>query len=357
MLLSHFSALAFLSATAAFSTSPKVSEKVWQIAQNPSREERALSAPAVSSLEEIQSVLDAPSVTLLYEFEDPEVNLENVAARSNGHLLLTATSHPHLYIFDPESRNLSLLYSFPGCNGSFGIVEAAMDVFIVAVGNYSGFLGISGSFGVWSVDLKNYDDSTGSQGEPIITYITDIPEARALNGVTKIEGSSDLVLIADSALGGIWRLNITSGNYSMAIKHVLFSPGDSPLPLGINGIRTHDQKIHFSNSAQRLYGSIAIDETGGATGEPEIIAGASPAVKTWDDLAIDWEGNGWIATHANGVTEVTLSGKQRNVTSDQIHQPTSLIFGRGPGLEKRLYVVTAGGLDPGQIFSVDTWLW
>lgn len=263
---------------------------------------------------------------------------------------MTATSHPHLYIFDPDSRNVSLLYTFPGCNSSLGIVEAATDVFIVAVGNYSNLSGIGGSFVVWSVDLKNYDDSTGSQGETNITQITDIPEAQALNGVTKIEGSSELVLIADSVLGGIWRLNITSGNYSMAIEHVLFSSSHSPFPFGINGIRTHDQKIHFSNSAQGLYASIAIDETGGATGEPKIIAGHRPCRPGMTSLSTGKAPNGWIATHANGVTEMTLNNKQRNVTSDQIHQPTSLICGRGPVLKNRLYVVTAGGPDPAQIF-------
>lgn len=147
----------------------------------------------------------------------------------------------------------------------------------------------------------------------------------------------------------------------MAIKHVLFTTCGSKFPLGINGISVFEDHVHFVNSAQKLYGRIAIDKTGSATAEPEIIARAAPGAFAWDDLALNWQGTAWIATHVNAVTEVTLAGKQRNVTGTddrtEIKHPTSLIFGRGSqAAEKMLYVVTSGsGKDqPGQVMSVDT---
>lgn len=319
-----------------------------------------LPAPAVSPLEDIPSALDEASpVSLLYEFSDKAVTLENLAARANGQLLLTATSHPIVYAFDPRKKTASRLHTFEGYTSCLGIVETAKDVFIVAAGNYSEDLtAIEGTFAIWSVDLSR------NPTKPIVKKVTDIPHAKALNGVTKVEGSSHLVLIADSAFGGIWLVDTTSGKYSMAIEHVIFSTGNSPVPLGVNGIQTFDGKLYFVNSAQRLYGSIAVDKNGVFSGEPTIIAHAYPSVQAWDDLALDWEGNGWLATHANAVTEVTSLGKQRNFTAPAdtpsgINHPTSLIFGRGSkSYEKTLFVVTGGGTNdgptPGQIFTVDT---
>ena len=369
MLFSHFTALAFLSTTAAVPASPGVTQLVWQIVQNPLREEPLFSAPAVSPLEEIPSTLqESNAVELLYTFDDKTVTLENVAARSNGHLIVTATSHPDIYSFNPHKRIQYLLYTIPGVTSTLGIVEITPDVFIVAAGNYTENLtAINGTFSIWSVDLKNYHDLTDSHGSAIVKKITNIPEAQALNGMTKIEGSSNTVLVADSALGAVWRVDVTSGKYSLAIKHLLFSCGDSPFPLGINGIRTYEEKLWFVNSAQKLYGHVDIDNTGAATGEPKILAHCAPGAQAWDDVAIDWEANGWIATHADAVTEVTVGGKQRNFTAPAganyaIRHPTSLVFGRGSRtFERTLFVVTAGasayepgGQTPGQILAVDT---
>ena len=359
MLVSHFLPLVgFLSSTAALPTSQWATQLVLQIAQNPLMEEPVLSAPAVSFSEQIPLAVAAPSpVSLLYQFDEMTA-LENLAARSNGQLILTATNKANVYSYDPPSNVTSLLYTFPESNSTLGIAEAAPDVFIVAVGNYSGLGGVPGSFSVWSMDFSHNTE------KPIVKNITAISEAHSLNGMTAIEGSPDLVLIADSSLGAIWRVNITSGNYSKAIEHVYFA-NTTDFPIGINGIRTQDHFIFFSNSAQRLYGRIPIDKTGGASAEPEIIARSLPAVRAWDDFAIDWEDKGWIATHSNAVTQVTVGGKQRNFTLDDptldIQQPTSLVFGRGsPDAEKTLFVVTSGGTNtnnediPGQILAVDT---
>ena len=348
MLVSHVLArLAFLSTTSALPTS-LIKEPV-------------LFSPAVSSSAEMPSALSASSpISLLYQFNET-AKLENLAARSNGHLLLTSTDQAHVYSYDPRRNVTSLLHKFPKSSSTLGIVEAAPDVFIVAVGNYSagpGEISVPGTFSVWSMDLNNNPE------KPTVNKITAIPEAEALNGMTTIKGSSDLVLIADSWLGAIWRVNITSGSYSKAMEHVLFTNSTS-VSLGINGIQTCDETIYFVNSAQRLYGRIPINKTGGATAEPEIIALTLPAVDAWDDFAVDCKGNAWITSHPNAVTQVTLGGRQRNFTVDDpksdIQQPTALVFGRGSrDAEKTLFVVTAGGTNPekkqipGQILAFDT---
>ncbi|MCJ1260525.1 hypothetical protein MMC22_000386 [Lobaria immixta] len=192
-----------------------------------------LLAAAVFSSEEISSALGTSSpVSLLYQFNETTM-FENLAARSNGHLLLTTIKQAHVYSYDPHRNVTSLLYTFPKSASTLGIVEAAPDVFIVAVGNWSGrgpvAKAVPGSFSVWSMDLNNNTE------QPIVSKITGIPEAEGLNGMTTIKESSDLVLIADSWLGTIWRVNIKSGNYSKAIEHVLFT-NTSDFSIGINGI-------------------------------------------------------------------------------------------------------------------------
>ena len=189
--------------------------------------------------------------------------------------------------------------------------------------------------------------------------MTAIPETDALNGMTTLEGVSDLVLISDSSLGGIWRLNVTSGKYDMPMRHVLFTNCTSKFPLGINDIRTYEKSLYFVNSATQIYGRLSIDTTGNPTSQPTIIARAGPGIFAWDDIAIDWAGNGWIATHANMVTEVTVGGKQRNFTGTDdktdMKQPTSIIWSRGSrAAEKTLYIVTAGEGTPGQVITLDT---
>ncbi|MCJ1262843.1 hypothetical protein MMC22_002713 [Lobaria immixta] len=293
-------------------------------------EEPLLSAPAASSLEGIPSTLAASSpISLLYEFDEKD-SLENVAARSNGHLLLTATHQANLYSFDPQQQDKShpwLLKMFSNATSTLGIVEAAPN--------------------------RLHKQLT-------IRKITDIPEAKALNGMTTIKRSPNLVLIADSSLGAIWSVDIERGSYSIVIEHKLFT-GASEFPLGINGIATYDDKIYFTNSAQRLYGGIQINERGGATAAPEIIAHPLPDMEAWDDIAMDWEGNGWIATHAHAVTHVTVGGRQRSFTACSdcaelaMQRPTALVFGRNSQQARRpLYVVTSGGNAPGQIFALDT---
>lgn len=354
MLKLALSILVASSTTRALSTSYWITQQIEKIDQAPLLESVASFVPhALYPQEQPPVTAEKSAVSLVYQFKDTAVTLENLAARSNGHLLMTVTDHARLHYLNPGGGPAKMLVEFPEATSTTGIVETTPDVFIVAVGNYSTvtYNGIPGSFSVWSVDLNT--------DTPTTKKITAIPEAEALNGMTTLEEVSDLVLISDSSLGGVWRVNVTSGEYDMAMRHVLFTNCTSQFPLGINGIRTYEEQLYFVNSAQQIYGRLSIDDTGNPTSEPQILARAGPGIFAWDDIAIDWEGNGWIATHANMVTEVTVGGKQRNFTGDDgktdMLQPTSIVWGRGSlAAQKTLYVVTAGGKDPGQVIALDT---
>ncbi|MCJ1291025.1 hypothetical protein MMC34_002567 [Xylographa carneopallida] len=299
-------------------------------------------------------VTAAPSsaVQLVYQFKD-RVALENLAVRSNGHLVMTASNQAIVYDINPAARNAPPvpLPKIPGVTGLTGIVETAPDVFAVVAGNWSieGFKATPGSFSIWSVDFN--------RPQPTVKIIASIPEADALNGLTALKDSPEIILAADSVAGVVRRLNVTSGEHSVAIQSPLFAR-TSMIPLGINGLCTFDGQLYFLNSAQGIYGRVPLNADGSAAGEVTVLARINlPAV--YDDFDMDWEGTAWIATHGNMLSEITVEGKQRNVTANgqsmEMTEPTSAQFGRGSKqAENTVYIVTAGNNTVGgQVVAVN----
>lgn len=295
-------------------------------------------------------------------FQFSEENLENLAVRSNGNLVLTIVNEPLLYELDPRKNNPSptLLYNFTGVTSMVGIVETAPDVFAVIGGNSTqNGTGIPGTFSIWSVDLNT--------DAPNVNLIASVPEASALNGLTTTDKFSDTILAADSTLGAVFRVNVVTGNHSIAMEHVLFQ-NTSTAPRGINGIHTYERMLYFTNSAQRSYGRVPITDDGSSAGEVEMLGTGMDSSALYDDFDLDWKGNAWIATHGNGLSEVTPFGKQRNFTDTDpdiaedliMMDPTSVKFGRGSIRERNtLYMVTHGPLNCtaskcGQVIAVNT---
>ena len=172
-------------------------------------------------------------------------------------------------------------------------------------------------------------------------------------------GSPDIVLIADSVLGALWRVNVTSGEYDKAIDSPLFLNTTNGA-LGINGLRSFQGSVYFTNSAQGTYGRVPVPYDGSLAGEVQIIATTGSPARL-DDFDIDSEGNAWIATHPNSVIEVTAQGNVKNVTGEggaSIAQPSSARFGRGSNAQERtLYLATDGNQTAaGQVIAVNTCL-
>ena len=333
-------------------TSSSASQLVIQLSDDPVN---AVSAP-------VNAVSAPPSnsaVRLVYQF-DEKTTLENLEPRSNGQLVITVSSQPTIYGIDPSKQGQppSPLYHFPNASSTTGIAEIAPDVFAVVLGNWSTvtYQAIPGTFHVWSVDLTT--------SKPTAKIIASMPEAAALNGATTLDGSPDLLLIADSTLGAVWRLNLTTGDYSIAIQDPLLSNWSSPWPMGINGVRTYRNSLYWLNSAQGSYGRVPISSDGSPTGEVTVLARVDVPKERVDDFDMDWAGNAWVATHPNVITQVSVEGNQRNFTGNnsgdaiEMQQPTSARFGRGSAEQERvLYVVTAGTKTVwGQIIALNTWM-
>lgn len=338
---------------------------VTQLEESPLIQEVAFSVETVGALPEetapqtskASSASSRAPIAEVYRFQD-QTKLENLATRSNGQLVLTAVSDPSVYLLDPSKHNSKpqLIYRFPRATSMTGVVETASDVFVVVAGNWSvtSFEGIPGSFEVWSIDFNTR--------QPTVKSITTMPATAGLNGITNCHNSETTVLIADSDVGAIWRLDTVTGQHEIAFKDPLFTNCTSRLPLGLNGVFMYEGRLHFANSALRIYGRVPIHQDGSASGEIEIVGRALSAATIFDDLVMDWEGNAWVATHPNAVTQITSQGKQRNFTGGEVemHNPTSVAWGRGSmEAEKTLYVTTNGMSAQGkfvgaQVVSLDT---
>lgn len=324
----------------------------------------------LSALALTASVVAQPyPITTVYQFENSfsgvgYVNIENVAVRSsNGQLLLNFVTGAIMAQLDPHNPEPEVLVNissaYPGAPGSLtGIAETGHDVFTVAAGSFQygpqvpgGVAGVPGSFSVWSVDL------TGPKAQA--KQIVAIPEASILNGITTVQADKDVVLIADSGLGAIWRVNVKTGAYSQVIQSPLLLPTPAN-NFGVNGIHARGPYLYFTNSAQGFFGAIPFSADGFPAGPVTPFVNATNGT-SFDDFTLDKADNAYIATQPNAVYEVTrespvpilIAGGGEDMT---LLGPTSCVFDKK---EEVLYVVTMGqgggpmGPVSGGVFAVN----
>ena len=292
----------------------------------------------------------AATTKLLYQFPSvPHESPENVALRPNGDLLVTTTSSAVVYLINPNESTSSaqVACKFPTGNATLGIVETQNDVFAVNVGdvNIATRGGTLGSFSVWSVDFSSGSDT------PTCKEIAAVPQANILNGMSHLPSAPNVVLSVDSESGDVYSIDTTTGAVSVAIQSSSFGSG-----VGLNGIRADapGDKLYFTNSATGAFGYIPIDQSGQATGSATTLNKDNAAGYTFDDFALDGQGNAYITNHPDAITEITVSGQESTIYNNtNLNQPTSAVFGYDG---QTLYVVTAGSITPqdmsGQIFSI-----
>lgn len=326
------------------------------------------SAAALAATTLAQSV---PS--LVYQFENAfsgvgYVNIENIAVRPNGKLLLNTVTGAIMAQLDPANPQPEIVANLTNALGNgqpgslTGIAETCHDVYTVAAGNFlfgpqvpGGVAGVPGSFSVWNVNLN------GKQG-PKVSHVASIPEANTLNGVTAIPGGNkDLVLIADSGLGAVWAVNTKTGEYYNAIQSDLWLP-NAEVNFGINGVHVQGRYLYFTNSAQQTFGAVPIDlQTGKATGEVTVFA-TFPEGENPDDFSFKPnQGGAYVATQPNAVYQIPQDGSLNLVAGGGDDQtllgPTSTAFAKDGCT---LYITTGGvgggpaGPMSGQVFSLDT---
>lgn len=305
--------------------------------------------------------LGCANVHTLYQFP-PGPWIENIAARSNGSLLLTRLDAPVIYQLDPFSPNAKpeVLVSLTDAKSVFGIAEIEHDVFAFSAGNFSFQDGDApGSFGIRQIAL---DHDSNEENE--VKKVAEVPVAGLLNGMTVLPLSHPPyeILSSDIEAGVVHRISPASGAVSVAVNNSLTAAISSSLGItGVNGIRispSRPDRLYLANSGQSIFASIEVDpRTGLPTNKGSVIANVSASLATFifDDFALpcqlDEDDAAYIVTGSgNSIERLPLSGPEKgrrqlvagDMNSTLIKQPTSAAFGRTRRDMHVLYVVTGG---------------
>jgi hypothetical protein len=301
----------------------------------------------------------------IYQFPN-STWIENIGVRPNGLLLLNLVTSPDMYMLDPETQAARLIYTFPDALSVLGIAEVSPDVFTVVVGNFSlvTVSSVKGSYSIWKVDFNsNIKDNV----EPTVTKAADIPEAVFLNGMEPLTGSDNEVLVADSGLGAVWKVDVCSGKYEIVIQIPEMSPpATAKLQIGINGLHLFNGYLYWTNSEASSFYRAKVDQGGSLA--PGATAELLYSGTFMDDFIFDDRGNAWIATNpANLLLVVTADDKVVTVDGSQdqltVAGVTACRFGRRQTDRKILYAVTDGGLaapvngtvvEGGKVVAIDT---
>ncbi|KAH8879526.1 hypothetical protein GQ53DRAFT_854614 [Thozetella sp. PMI_491] len=297
--------------------------------------------------------------------------IENLYVRSDGNILLT-TLLPNASVYlvsHPASAHpdVSHVHTFGEVDGLLGITETEPNVFAVLAGNSSSpGQAISGTQSAWELDLR--------ASTPLVRQIAAVPEAGFFNGVERLPGSPTTILISDSALGRVWRLDTRTGQYEIAIEDPTMVPvQDALLPIGINGIRLHQGYLYWTNTFRASIYRLRITEEGfrvpGAIVELVV---HDTEVLGFDDLYFGPGDYDIIWTPTNLDNRLVAVNERANETATIVDGATDSLalaggtacrFGRGPTDRKTLYVVTDGGLgspvngtltEGGKLVGVDT---
>ncbi|KAL0941587.1 uncharacterized protein CTRU02_204350 [Colletotrichum truncatum] len=269
--------------------------------------------------------------------------LENLAVRNNGHILVASVTSSTLYQLSPTNEGDPVgVAEIAGVTGLLGISELEPDLFYVIGSNLTS---TENSNGVWKVDLRNFEVSrNGTIIQPAkISLVKRIPSARQLNGMTPLAANDTTnLLISDSSLGTIIRLNVVTGDVKTIHQEREMAPLDTGLNIGVNGIRIRGNSLYFVSLDQGLFARLPISLTdGSAAGPVEILASN---ITFGDDFALSNDGKrAYVAT--NGPQEVlgvdlTRGGKVVVASSSLLSSASSVALDKLEP-EKVFYVTGA----------------
>ncbi|KAJ5252293.1 hypothetical protein N7489_002703 [Penicillium chrysogenum] len=243
----------------------------------------------------------------VFQLEQNGTWFENLAVRSNGNLIATRIDSPELWSIVPSGNTShpghgSLLLKFPNALSTLGIAEIDHDVFAILAGNISlpGIIPTPGSFVVWTVNLTS--------AIPEAKVLAPLPGGYFLDGMTKF--GDDLLLISDARKGIIWRLNITSGESSVALSDasMLPAPPGQAVQVGVNGLKIWQNYVYYTSTSHEIFARVPVDGNATAVGPVEIITSGF----SFDDFILTPNGTAYLSTNPqNEVIQVSPQGRVR----------------------------------------------
>jgi hypothetical protein len=290
--------------------------------------------------------------------------IENLAVRSNGEILVTILTSPELYLIDPfDPKESVLVHKFDEVLAVTGIIEVKEDIFYMGGGNYNlqAFSSEHGSYFIWEVDMTGFSKDS----KPKIKKIVHLTGAGLPNGFELFSKEEGTILIADSEVGAVWKVNVNDGTVENIIEiDEMKAPPPPALQMGINGLKVLDGYLYWSNTGALTFCRIKIGEEGKATGPAEVLEQGILI----DDFVFDKKSNAWLTTHGMNTLTVVKAGGGVVTAAGSIGEltiagGTACQFGRTSADEHILYFVTTGGMsapvngtevEGGKVVAIDT---
>ncbi|KAF9779129.1 hypothetical protein IL306_002357 [Fusarium sp. DS 682] len=278
----------------------------------------------------------------------PNTWIENVAIRSNGDLLMTTIGEGKVYSFTPNgsSPKPRAIAKIDGVNALSGIVEVGEDIFAVTGGFFEGMY----QNDTMNLSLLNFHGENFS-----VSTVFQKSNYGPVNGIVSLPGHKHIILAADAERGEILRIDTTTGNVEVAIKHEALAPvPGGPFPVGVNGIKIFNNYLYFTNTAHQSLNRVEVDDMGSRLGHFEIVAKLEKgSVYAPDDFAIDGEGNSYVVYWQDRLVKITPKGKQTVLVEGLLAGPSSATFSNDG---KIIYIVTSGqnsdAVSGGQVMEV-----
>ncbi|CAH0020646.1 unnamed protein product [Clonostachys rhizophaga] len=294
----------------------------------------------------------------------PEIWTDGISIRPSGHALAAVIETPHLYLVDlrfnpedPFSRGKPprIVQTFPDCTSAvnvtrlrgsesedYAVITAHVDVPRKAIKDVC----------IWRVSFG----PDGQDDPPTLTKIAMLPDV--IFGFGMIQLSDDVLLVADTTKGTVWRVQISTGEPS-----ILFHDPDTTLPLTqeeafcMNRIQIAAGYLWYTNTSQaRLYRAPIEYINDGAdikvTGPSTIVAEGCPHN---DGMVVTKDGSAaYLSSYVLGnlwrvdVDEETGTGEVNSLVD--LVSPTAMQLVYHPSDEKpTLYIASCGAWSEEQL--------
>lgn len=172
----------------------------------------------------------------------------------------------------------------------------------------------------------------------MVAVLAAMPEGGFLNGLALFDPAT--ALVADSAAGVVWRVDIATGAVAVWARHPLLGQADPTLRFPVNtpfpaanGVKRMGDVVVVSNSSRAVLLRIAVTAAGGA-GTPTVWA----EQLVGDDFALAPDGTAYVPTHPEqSVVRIGPDGARATIATPAqgIAGPTAVTFGP----DGALYVV------------------
>ena len=298
---------------------------------------RALSCPRATADLVPQNV----DVQTIHEFP-PDYDIENLAVRQSGEILVTVSTQPKLFQVNPFTGETVLVATTPAVLGTIDVVELETDVFYMNVGNVTGpnFIGVRGSFSLYRIDLRNFDPAKPRSAP--LAQVAFFPDAEFLNGMTVLDKLGGSLLVADSSAGLVWKANVYTGQVTKFIEDSLMRPDPtSAIRAGINGIKIRDHALTFDNYNFGTLSRVSINPDGTATQPAKVITTGLTGI---DDFQFDARGDIFAAQSFPANVLGFVKGAGPGIVLAPVTGATAVQFGRTKADQKTLYITSDAGV-------------